>query len=154
MDLKEQIKNVGRQLIGQGREVKFLKAIEEFETTNGVSREQAEKAIFLDRIKAVQDRIKFSKTLGADVEELKDMEAAMNEIFKGDGVERLRESSADPAIFRAVSIPPVTLKDVKGVESYFKNKFDKQAPKEVVLKDYAQNGQLIEALLKRFSGDP
>ncbi|MFH0814857.1 MAG: hypothetical protein V1902_02120 [Candidatus Falkowbacteria bacterium] len=154
MDLKEQIKNVGRQLIGQGREVKFLKAIEEFETTNGVSREQAEKAIFLDRIKAVQDRIKFSKTLGADVEELKELEAAMNEIFKGDGVERLRESSADPAIFRAVSIPPVALKDVKGVESYFKNKFDKQAPKEVVLKDYAQNGQLIEALLKRFASDP
>lgn len=154
MDFKEQIKNVGRQLIGQGREVKFAKAVEEFETTKGVSREEAEKAIFIERIKTVQDRIKFSGTLGADVEELKELEAAMNEIFKGDGLERLKESSADSAIFRTLSLPPIALKNVKDAESYFKSKFDKKAPAEVVLKDYAQNGQLIEALLKRFSGDP
>src|SRR3989339_1900581 len=123
MDIKEQIKNVGRQLIGQGREVKFLKAVEEFETANSVSREEAEKAVFLEKIKSVRDRIAFSKMIGADAEEMKDLEAAMREVFKDDNLEKFKENAGDSTIFRTLSIPPVALRDVRVVEAYFKKKF-------------------------------
>lgn len=149
---KETLKNLGRKMTGEAAEVKFNKTVDKYEKTHGVSHEAAEKAIFLDRFNAVQHELTYTRAIDKDT--YRDFVAGLNEIFGKNGVADLKRDGADPAIYRALLLPPASLAEFNQTASYFKTKFENKVPNAAVVKDCAENKKIIDALHTRFMGDP
>lgn len=149
---KETIKDIKRHLTGEGPEVKFKNAVGQYESASGVSHEEAEKALLLERLNAVQHELTYTGSLSEEV--YRSFIAGMNEVFGKDGVMDMKRDSADPAIYRALHIPPVSPAEFNRVANYFKGKFENKTPNAAVVRDCAESKKIIEALHARFSGDP
>lgn len=150
--LKEKIKDIGRHLTGEGVEVRFKNTVGQYERSHGVSREEAEKAIFMDRFDAVQHELTYTGAINADT--YRAFVAGLNEIFGKDGVADMKRNSADPVIYRALHLAPVSQGEFDRVASYFKGKFENKVPNAAVVRDCAENKKSIDALYARVSGDP
>lgn len=149
---KEKIKDIKRHLTGEGPEVKFKNAVAQYESANGVSREAAEKAVFLDRFNAVQHELTYTGSLNEEV--YRSFVAGMNEVFGKDGVMDMKRDAVDPTIYRALHIPPVSAAEFNRAADYFKGKFENKTPNAAVVRDCAENKKIIEALHARVAGDP
>lgn len=149
---KEKIKDIGRQLTGEGPEVKFKSTVDQYERSHGVSHEAAEKAVFMDRFNAVQHELTYTRSINKET--YRALVAGMNEVFGKDGVFDMKRDAADPAIYRVLTLAPASLAEFNQTASYFKTKFENKVPNAAVIKDCAENKKIIEALHTRFSGDP
>lgn len=149
--IKEKLKDIGRQLTGEGLEVKFKNEVSRYEAAHGVLREEAEKAIFLDRFNAVQHELTYTRNIAEDT--YRAFVASLNEVFEKDGVADMKRDST-AAIYRALSLPPASLAEFNQSANYFKTKFGNKVPNAAVIKDCAENKKIIDALHSRFTGDP
>jgi hypothetical protein len=149
---KEKIKDLGRQLKGEGPEVKFKNTVAQYERAHGVSHEAAEKAVFIDRFNAVQHELTYTRAI--DKETYRAFVAGLNEVLGKNGVADMKRDATDPAIYRALHVPPATPAEFNQALTYFKSKFENRAPNAAVVKDCAENKKIIDALHARFMGDP
>lgn len=149
---KEKIKDIGRRLTGEGPEVKFKSTVDQYERSHRVSHEAAQKAVFMERLNAVQHELTYTRAINEDT--YRAFVAGLNEVFGKDGVVDMKRDAADPMIYRALMLPPASLAEFNQSASYFKTKFANKVPNAAVIKDCAENKKIIEALHARFAGDP
>jgi hypothetical protein len=155
MDFKEKAKDVGKHIIGRGAEVRFKNEALEYERVNGVSKNEARKAVFLDRMSNVQNEILTGGVLDAKSKGFKEFKGAAREIF---GEEKLREFSTDPRYTsrRRGFSPPLaspTGTEVKDAGDHYARKFNGQAPPRAVLWDTADSTKNINELMNRAAVD-
>lgn len=148
---KETIKDIGRKLSGEGPEVRFKNAVGQYEAAHRVSHEAAQKAIFLERINAVQHELTYTRVLTDETHRA--FVAALNEVFGKDGVADMRRDAMDTTIYRALVMPPVSTTEFNEVANYFKGRFENKTPNAAVVRDCAENKKIIEALYGRITGD-
>ena len=58
--LGEKLKDIGHQMLGQGAEVKFKKAAENYERTHVVSATEARRAVFNDLMDSLQQEMRLT----------------------------------------------------------------------------------------------
>ena len=149
---KEKLKDLGRRMTGEGAEVRFKNDVAKYESAHGVSHEAAEKAVFMDRFNAVQHELVYTRKI--EEETYRAFVAGLSEVFGRNGVDGMKRDAADPAIYRALHLAPVSPAEFNQTLNYFKSKFDQKAPNAAVVRDCAENKKTIEALHARFMGDP
>lgn len=150
--IKEKLKDIGRSLRGEGLEVKFKNEVAQYEATHGVSHEAAEKALFTERFNAIQHELLYTRNITEGT--YRAFVASLNEVFGKDGVADMRRDAADPMIYRALALPPVSPAEFNQTASYFKTKFENRVPNAAVVRDCAESKKIIDALHARFMGDP
>lgn len=148
MGFTEKIKDFGRQVIGQGPEVDFKNEAQEYADANHVSIEEAQRDIFFDRMSNLQAETQLGG-LPNGTENLRDLQAAINEMFDKQQLEQFKTDSEDPNIFIDPSLAPLDRKDYNRTADYFKKNYDGQQPDFNVVRDSTENLQLMKELLNR-----
>ncbi len=151
MAFKETMKDIARAPF-QWNEVKFKKEAAEFAKTHGVSAEQAEKAIFDARLKAVDREVVLNSAIDYDSKEFSNLLAAMYELFGSKEMDQFKEHADNPSIFRTIGAVP-TSGELRASQKYFRDKFSGEAPANAIVTDAAEKTKLILALAARFSRD-
>jgi hypothetical protein len=145
----EILKDIGKTLIGRGEEVKFRKEVEKHAADNGVSIEDAQKTIFKKRLEAYSRELNVSPDLVA----AKELRGALQQIFTVEQLQQFKTLAENPAIFRALILPPVGTKEVSAVNRRYKAKFDGKVPSTREVLRIAENQQALVEVLRRFKGD-
>lgn len=152
MGIKKSIENVGRRLIGKGREVVFSNSVAEYEESSGVSKEEAEKVIFLERFKSLSDELTLTGTLDFKSQEYRDFTAGMNEVFGTTDIEAFKADALLSTFpYPSVAVSPAEFKQMK---KQFQDFFEGNAPCNSVLAETAENIKEMKELLARFSSHP
>jgi len=137
----------GEKIIGRGPEVKFRHEVQDLVKNGGLTQEQAEKQIFNNRIGDMNSEVAVNGTYTKDSKSWRAFEAAINETLSDEERENLEKNANNPAIRTPnVNMPAnVYARRYSRQESYFKSKFNNNAPKPAILKDCTQTARLIEA---------
>ncbi len=154
MSFGEKIKDLGRQLVGQGGEVQFKNDVLNYEKARGVSHEQAIKDVFLNRFRSIQTELTANGVIDSRSKDFFLFQTALNEVFGVESISQFTKDANDPTIFRALPMPIASPKEVKRAGDYFAKKFDGQRPVFSVLNDFSEQTKMMDLLLSRFSGDP
>jgi hypothetical protein len=153
MAFLDKMKDVGRRMIGQGREVKFKNEVEEYASRFGVPPGEAEKTLFVERLRDVRIGLTSKASMASFHELFGDMEAALRETVDDAGIEACLADATSPAA-RPLALPPLTAREHGQATSYFQQRHEKKSPGFAVTKDTAQNMQLMLGLMRRLETDP
>lgn len=154
MGIKEKIKDIGRQMIGEGDEVRFKNETEEYAATHGISHEEAEKTLFSGRLGGLQHELAINGVVDGKSKDYQQLRAALNEMFGRDKLDKFIQDSSDPRIFRAFAATPATTVEVNRQRMYYHRNFAGKTPAFGVLRDSADNTKLFDGVLRRFAADP
>jgi len=152
MNFGEKIKDVGRTIIGEGREVAFKNAAQEYAMLHSVSLEEATSILVQERLQHIKDDIDRNGVYTEN--SVEDFTAAFKELFERGDLDTFREYADDPTIFIPTSPITVLPSDISSVEKDYKTRFNKKAPSSAVLRDTAEQTKLAYELLSRFQTDP
>jgi len=149
--MKEWLKDKGREMIGQGAEVRYKNDVDAYVAAHGVARDEAEKAVMGIRINGAE--VEYA-TRGNNVETFKELKASLNEVFSGtEGMERAKQLGLDATAFRRLAIGPSSARDVTRAERVFRESFDKKAPAMMILDAYSRDARELDAVLKRMNAE-
>ncbi len=151
MGFTEKIKDFGRQVMGEGPEVDFKNEAAEFAEANHITLEEAQRELFFDRTGNLQMEAKMGGSINS-TENLRNFQAALNEMFDAQTLEQFRTDSEDPTIYNDPALAPLDKKDYNRTADYFKKNYDGQEPNFNVVRDSTENLQLINELLVRLNG--
>lgn len=156
MTFKETMLDVGKTLVGRGAEVRFKKDVEAYADTHGVSREDAAKVVFRDRMFDVDDEARISGVIDRKSKTYREFDGALHEFFSGEGVRKLKKDAENPAVMRPLPLAPVTAAERDAQLNYYRARFGGRIPRAslAVSRDAAMDTKRIRALLARVSGDP
>jgi hypothetical protein len=151
---KETIKDFGRKIIGQGPEVDFKNEVAKYAADFGVSPEEAQKVIFMERMSGVQNEIRLNGNIDGESMDYRNFQAALNELFDSETIEKFKVDAVDPRVSRILPLRPISPRDLSRMTAYYQKKFDGRSPDYRVVKDTVENTQMIDELLRRFISDP
>ncbi len=176
--MKEFAKKVGVEggrlaqvVMGKGEQVKFQRDVEAYLKTHPRKKEkEAQKAVFQERLKGVQEEIRLSGKLAPDSKEYSAFLGALKEICGPELGKQLKKDASDPTLSSRWSSPPsapVTPGDVRRQTAHYQAYLGKTLQgvnaaridthlkgKSVVLGDCVQNTRLVGSLAERFSKHP
>lgn len=152
--IKETLRNWGEKIVGKDPDSEFKNRTEEYAADNGVSIDEAQKAIFQEALQDIQDEMKFSGAIDPKSKNFRLFEAAMNGSFSPAEMATFQADAANPMIFSGLSGTPVTTAEYKLSERHYKNKFDGKDPGMAVVRDTAQGNKALKELMARFMSDP
>lgn len=152
--MKEKIKDIGRKIFGQGEEVRFKNEAQEYAKKHGVSLEDAQRTLVLERMGNVQKELSFSGVIDASSKDYKRLQAALNEVLGKRQLVELIKNSEDPTIFKHIAVSPVVAADIAHATDYYKKQFNGRAPAFGVVRDTAETAKLMEALCGRIAAHP
>jgi hypothetical protein len=154
MNVREKIGDIGKRVIGRGREVDFKEETERFAKTHGVPGYEAEKAVFLNIAAAVRSELAASGTLDVKSPNFKRFEAGLRQSFGGENPAKLFELNKVAAKFRTIPPPAVSPADVARMDAYFRTKNGGRIPSHAVVAESVRTAKNIDHLIARFSSDP
>lgn len=150
---KEKMIDFGRKVIGQGPEVDFKNDVEKYTKDHGVSLEEAQKTLFIERMNGFQNEIQYTGSTNSESTDFRNLEAAFNELFHPNKLEQLKVDAEDPKVFKSLPLKPISPRDYGKMSDYYKKIFEGRSPELGVVKDSTEKTQLINELIKRFCGD-
>ena len=148
-EAKKFVKETGEKIIGHGPEVKFRNEVDELAKKRGVSREVAEKTIFSSYLGNLEKETKLKGNIDYKSKNWRLFEAALNEIFTPEQLEKFSKNSNDPKIFKTIPGFAVNKADYKKMESYYKANFNGQSPDYTITLDSAENAKMIDKVSNR-----
>lgn len=149
----EKMKDLGRRMLGQGREVKFKDDVAEYAANHGVASGDAQKAVFLERMRDVDRSLGTRSLLESFPELFQDLEAALNETVASEGVERCLADAETPAL-RPLGPIVAAPRDLQTMAAFFQQRHEKRKPGYAVLKDSAESMLTMRAAMLRLQSDP
>lgn len=158
MAWKEKLKDLGKDVaaeaLGYGPERQYEKDVAEYIKNHRVSPEQAEKAIFFERMGNVKDAIGLEGLVPGKSKDWRGFEAALNVLFTKDQQADFLEKSKDPAIYHGPPVHPPDLRWQGRVADHFKKTFGGRSPEAGVVRGYTADNSLLWSLLHRADADP
>ncbi|MCX6745583.1 MAG: hypothetical protein NTX00_01030 [Candidatus Parcubacteria bacterium] len=148
-EAKKVVKETGEKIIGRGPEVKFRNEVDELVKKQGISPEVAKKMIFSAYLGNVEKETKIKGNVDYKSKNWRLFEAALNEIFTPQQLEKFANNANDPKIFKSIPNFAVNQADYKKMESYYKANFDGQSPDYAIILDAAENAKMTEKLSSR-----
>src|SRR3989344_3513280 len=134
----ETIKDFGRKVIGQGPEAEFKNDIKQYEADNGVSFEEAQKAIFRNIIYNFTPEMKMTGGADKKSDGSRHLKAAMSESLDSDTIKFLREKGADKSVLRPLPPLAVSPAEHSRAAGYFGKKFAGKNPGFSSVDEYAR----------------
>lgn len=150
MPFKEKIKDLGREIIGQGPEVKFKNEVLQHEKNMGLTHEEAEKEIFNNYLGTVRAEVNHKGMIDYNSKNWRNFEAGLNEAFGRNKTMDFIEDANNPALFRRAHVTPITSRESAQVEDYYKDKFDGEKPPKPIIDDCVQRSKEFRSLSRRF----
>jgi len=148
--LGEKLKDIGRQMLGQGAEVKFKKAAENYERTHVVSATEARRAVFNDLMDSLQQEMRLTGGIDPNSDFWKEFRGGMNELFGKVKIDEFKNE----ANRHTFALPPLGAREYDAAAKYYKKRFENNLPNMGRVKALAENNAYIRGLLARTMSDP
>lgn len=162
------VKETAIALIGKKREVAFKTKVEDAVANEGISKEEAERAVFEDSITdcllessrqpgenvdALDERTRRAGVIDLSGENFKQFEAGMKQLLSKSTLKEYRKNGDDNRNFRDLDYREPTGEDLLGAEEFFQERYGGKAPCPEILERYSEHQMQLQALMGRIKQD-
>jgi hypothetical protein len=162
------VKETAIALVGKKREVLFKSKVEDAVVNEGLSREEAERAIFEDsltdcllessrqpgeNVDPLDESTRRAGVIDLSGENFKQFETGMKQLISKPTLKEFRKNGDENRDFRALDYREPTGEDLLGAQEFFEERFGGKAPCPEIIERYSERQMQIQALMGRIKQD-